>query len=140
MAHAKEWLERNQPVSTQDRTFQLMGLGWAGAARDVRVKAATALVAAQRPDGGWSQILTRDSDAYATGRVLVALVQAGEIAADNPEYQRGVRLLLKTQLSDGTWLVPSRQHDGAPVNPPYSRVSSRMATNSSSPPPLPAGP
>ena len=119
VSRAKEWLERNQPVSTEDRTFQLIGLGWAGAKRDVRVKAATALLAEQRPDGGWSQIPSRDSDAYATGQALVALVQAGEIAADLPAFRRGLQFLISTQGPDGTWLVQSRQHDGAPVNPPY---------------------
>jgi len=33
--------------------------------------------------------------------------------------QHGLAYLLKTQLADGSWLVPSRIHDNAPVSPGY---------------------
>jgi hypothetical protein len=49
-----------------------------------------------------------DSDAYATGTVLVALHQAGGLPTTDPAYQRGVAFLLKAQREDGSWLVRSR--------------------------------
>jgi hypothetical protein len=64
-------------------------------------------VAEQRQDGGWSQIPTLGSDAYATGQVLVSLKEAG-IPVSDPAYKRGVEFLLKTQLEDGSWHVRSR--------------------------------
>ena len=55
-------------------------------------------------DGGWGQIETQDSDAYATGTALVALHQAGGLATSDPVYARGVAFLLKTQQQDGAEL------------------------------------
>jgi hypothetical protein len=72
------------------------------------------IVAQQRPDGGWSQILTLDSDAYATGEALVALVESGARAPADPAYTRGVAFLLKTQMADGSWLVRTR---AIPIQP-----------------------
>jgi Prenyltransferase and squalene oxidase repeat len=65
-------------------------------------------VAEQRPDGGWSQLPTLSSDAYATGQALVALAESGAIPVSDAAYQRGVRFLLSTQLADGSWLVRTR--------------------------------
>src|SRR5262249_3104421 len=59
-------------------------------------------------DGGWSQLDSLESDAYATGSALVALHQAGGLATDDEAYQRGVKFLMQTQLEDGSWLVKSR--------------------------------
>ena len=70
--------------------------------------AATELVKLQRDDGGWSQKGAMDSDAYATGSVLVSLHDAGGMAIGDPIYQRGVKYLLKTQREDGSWHVASR--------------------------------
>jgi hypothetical protein len=66
------------------------------------------LVRSQRPDGGWGQTDALTSDAYATGSALVALHQAGGLAASDPVYQRGVAFLRKEQREDGSWLVHSR--------------------------------
>ena len=68
VARAAAWLETAQPVTTQDRAFQLLGLTWA--------KAKPASITAPRrrwppsngPDGGWRQLPSMGSDAYATGR------------------------------------------------------------------------
>ena len=62
----------------------------------------------QRADGGWSQLSTLPSDAYATGEALVALVESGAMTATDPVYQRGVQFLLNTQFADGSWFVKSR--------------------------------
>jgi hypothetical protein len=62
----------------------------------------------QREDGGWAQLPTLPSDAYATGLVLVALHEAGALRSDAPAYRRGIDFLLKTQLDDGSWYVRTR--------------------------------
>jgi hypothetical protein len=76
------------------------------------------LVAQQHADGGWSQLARLDSDAYATGEVLVAL-REGHIPAADPAWQRGLSYLKRTQKPDGSWLVRSRLHEQRLVSPPY---------------------
>jgi ankyrin repeat protein len=105
---AAEWLPKAEPRSTEERAFQLLGLGWSKASRSLVQKAAGALLAEQRPDGGWSQLSTLSSDAYATGQALVALAESGAIPVSDAAYQRGVRFLLSTQLADGSWFVRTR--------------------------------
>ena len=107
IASATAWLRKAAPENTEDATFQLLGLTWARAPASERRAAIDALLAAQKPNGGWAQLDYRAPDAYATGQVLVALHEAG-VSARSPAYQRGVRYLLDTQLTDGSWLVPSR--------------------------------
>jgi len=119
MARARQWLIRNAPRTTEDRVFQLLGLGWAGASREERTRVAQAILAEQLPDGGWAQLPGRRPDAYATGESLAALHEAGALATVHPAYQRGLRFLLQSQVADGSWLVLSRFHDDAPVSPPY---------------------
>jgi ankyrin repeat protein len=119
MRRAREWLLKSQPRTTEDRAFQLFGLSWTGADEDVRQKVARGLLAEQREDGGWSQLPALASDAYATGEVLVALREGAGLATTDPAYRRGLRFLLKTQESDGSWRVKSRLHPPAPVSPPY---------------------
>ena len=77
-------------------------------------KAASALIARQRADGGWGQIPTLASDAYATGQALTALAESGAMKPTDPAYKKGVRFLLGTQLEDGSWHVRSR---AVPVQP-----------------------
>ncbi len=106
---AKEWLKQAQAATTQDRAFQLLGLRWAGEDREIlRRRAASDLLTEQRADGGWGELPSLASDAYATGQALVALKEAGALAATDPAYQRGVEFLLSTQLEDGSWYVRSR--------------------------------
>ena len=88
--------------------MRLLGLTWAKASAKHLQKAARELLAEQRPDGGWGQTPTLQTDAYATGQALVALRSSGQLAASDPAYQRGIGFLLRTQLSDGSWLVSSR--------------------------------
>jgi len=108
IARAVAWLKQASPQSNEDQAFQLLGFAWTKAGKPAIRAAANALVARQRPDGGWSQIPYLESDAYATGQALVALIESGALAASDPVYQRGVRFLLNTQLADGSWLVRSR--------------------------------
>jgi ankyrin repeat protein len=106
IARAAAWLEKAKPVKSQDRSFHLMGLVWANANAAAIAAAAKALAEDQRPDGGWSQLATMGSDAYATGQALYALSLAGKTS--DPVYQRGVKYLLRTQAPDGSWHVRSR--------------------------------
>ena len=108
------WLARAQPRSNEDRAFQLLGLTWTHAPKSAIAKAARQLAAEQRADGGWAQLPSLDSDAYATGQTLVALEQSGAIAVADPAYRRGVDALLKTQLADGSWRVKTR---ALPIQP-----------------------
>lgn len=105
---AAAWLAKAAPASNEDRAFQLMGLAWAGAGKDVVQRAAGALVAEQRADGGWSQLPSLTSDAYATGQALVALAESGAVRTSDAAFTRGVQFLLRTQFADGSWFVKSR--------------------------------
>ena len=62
----------------------------------------------QRPDGGWSQLPSLESDPYATGLTLWALGSANRLPTTDPAYQRGVAYLVRTQQDDGSWHVASR--------------------------------
>ena len=109
LARARRWLETEDPVDHEDRVFRLLGLIWADGSKAAREAALRELLETQRKDGGWAQAEYRASDAYATGEALFALREAG-ISADARVYRRGVRYLLKTQLTDGSWLVRTRSH------------------------------
>ncbi len=106
---AARWLANAHPDSTEDRVFKLFGLRWAHASPAVRQSALQDLVATQRLDGGWAQLPSFGSDAYATGESLVALSEAGMQPSD-AVYRRGIQFLLKTQLTDGSWFVRTRSH------------------------------
>jgi len=111
---AAQWLQETQPRSTEDRAMQLLGLNWAKANASWLKKPAQELLAEQRPDGGWAQLPGVETDAYATGQALVALHRSGMIAISDPAFQRGIDYLMRTQLSDGSWMVRSRSF---PVQP-----------------------
>ena len=119
LRRAREWVVNARPRTTEDRTFQLLGLRWTGAGERVVKNAARQLLSEQREDGGWSQLPAFASDAYTTGEVLAALHDAAGIPTSDPAYQHGVRFLLKAQEPDGSWHVSSRLHPPAPVSPPY---------------------
>jgi hypothetical protein len=96
-----------RPATIEDHAFRLLGLTWGEADKAIVRAAVHDLVAQQQDDGGWSQLRSLKTDAYATGLVLVALHESGMPATD-PVYQRGVRWLLETQHEDGSWFVKSR--------------------------------
>jgi ankyrin repeat protein len=137
VSRASAWLTAAQPRTTEDSVFQLRGLAWAGVDAAHLKPLADRLLAQQHADGGWSQLSRLDSDAYATGEVLVALREAHMPAAD-PAWQRGLSYLKRTQKPDGSWLVRSRLHEQRLVSPPYfesgfpygaSQMVSCMATS-----------
>jgi ankyrin repeat protein len=105
---ARSWLGQAHPAETVDQVFQLLGLHWTDAGSEPIRQAADALLQAQRADGGWAQLPTLPSDAYATGQVLCALQETGTLSVEEPAYRRGVEYLLQAQLADGTWFVPTR--------------------------------
>ena len=107
---AADWLVKARPQTTEDRVFQLLGLRWAGLNSKPAITRTSVrgLLATQQSDGGWAQLPSIASDAYATGQALVALREAGGLRATDPAYKRGVAFLLKTQLEDGSWYVKSR--------------------------------
>lgn len=107
---AAQWLATNRAATTEDRAFQLLGLGWAKVERNTIERLAQDLLNEQRPGGGWAPLpmASMQSDAYATGQVLVALREAGVLTVSSPAYARGVRFLLNTQLADGSWHVRTR--------------------------------
>ena len=102
------WLAQADPKTNEDRTFQLLGLRWTEADKQVIRKAARALVSEQRPNGGWAQLPSLETDAYATGQALVALLESGALAVTDPAYKRGAQFLLNSQLEDGSWYVKTR--------------------------------
>lgn len=105
---ARNWLIKTNAKDTEDRVFRLLALKEAGANEKELAAASFELLKTQRNDGGWGQLDSLASDAYATGSALYALHQAGGLKADSPTYRAGVTLLVKTQLADGTWRVKSR--------------------------------
>ena len=110
------WIAKAEPRTTEDFAFKVLGLHWGDGGRDVMPKVTDALLAQQRPDGGWAQLPLLPSDAYATGQVLVALGDSGLVPATHPAYKRGVRFLLKTQAADGSWYVRRR---AVPLQPHF---------------------
>jgi ankyrin repeat protein len=105
---ARTWLRHARTRETEDMAFRLLGLHWASAAQPRIAEARDALLAQQRADGGWGQLPTLESDAYASGLALFALHEGSGIAAGESSFRRGVEYLLKTQLADGSWFVQTR--------------------------------
>ena len=107
IAKTREFVRRAVPGDTQDQTFKLLALVWSGASAREVAREVERLRALQRSDGGWGQLPTMASDAYATGQALYAL-HIGGLAASSEVYQKGTAYLLRTQLEDGSWFVRSR--------------------------------
>jgi ankyrin repeat protein len=105
---AAEWLRKATPTSTEERVSQLLGLHWAGVSPAQIETFAKVLAREQRSDGGWGQLATLPSDAYATGQSLYVLNLTGHLPASAASFQKGMRFLLQTQHHDGTWFVPTR--------------------------------
>ena len=105
---AVSWLRQAKPVTLNDRTFQLLGLGWGGESSDRLRPLVAALLAEQRADGGWGPLSTLESDAWSTGHTLYALHEVGAVRATDRAFQRGTEFLLRTQFDDGSWWVKNR--------------------------------
>jgi ankyrin repeat protein len=105
---AGQWLVASEPASITEHNFRLLGLTWAGADNKLAAAQAQELLGQQRPDGGWSQLPTLESDAYATGLTLWMLGITDRLSTTDAVYRRGVEFLVRTQQSDSSWHVASR--------------------------------
>jgi hypothetical protein len=120
---ARQWLLAAKATRMQERAFRVLGLKWANADRRAVDAAARDLQALQQRDGGFAQLPTLPSDAYATGLALFALHEAG-ISPTHQAYQAGLKFLLETQAPDGTWHVRTRSLEFQPYfesGYPYQR-------------------
>jgi ankyrin repeat protein len=108
VASARKWLWTVKPRNQEERAYQLLGLAWAGEPARKLQPLAKALIAQQRKDGGWAQLATLSSDAYATGQALYALRVGAGLSATHPAVERAKCYLLETQLADGSWYVKRR--------------------------------
>lgn len=113
-AKARAWLLATPGKSTEDKVFRLFGLNWTNADPKAIKTAAHELLTMQNDDGGWSQLPNLNSDAYATGQVLVALNRAAGIPITEAAMLRGCVHLLLNQKEDGSWLVTKRTAPGQP--------------------------
>jgi ankyrin repeat protein len=107
VALAAAWIANAKPYNNDDLGWRVMGLAWAGDNKPALLQARQELLAAQKPDGSWSDLPSMEGSAYATGKSLVSL-QAGGLPVTDPHYQRGVDWLLHHQQKDGTWYIPTR--------------------------------
>src|SRR5467141_188879 len=114
LTRAKRWLLSAKADSTEERSMQLNALADAGASPSERAPFVKALKAAQAQDGSWSVLPGNPGEAYATGEALCALHVSGEVPTIDPTYQKGVHWLLRNQLTDGSWFMPTR---AVPVQP-----------------------
>ena len=114
IAGAKRWLLAAKAYSTEERSMQLNALADAGATSAERAPFVTALKAIQNPDGSWSQLPGIRGEAYATGEALYALHASGDTPTADAAYEKGVQWLLRNQLDDGSWFVPTL---AVPVQP-----------------------
>jgi hypothetical protein len=110
----RKLLEISNPSDQQEMAFQLMGLQWTSGNAAVKSAVAKKLLSIQHPDGGWSQLFTMPSDAYATGEALYALYISGQLKPEDEKYQQGIRYLLRAQDDEGAWEVLTRS---SPIQP-----------------------
>ena len=108
LARARSWLINHPAESNEAMTYRLFGLKWVGAEKKHLQRAVSDLLETQRPDGGWGQIPSMKSDAYATGQALVSLHEAGGVETTDAAFRKGIAFLRKSQRDDGSWLVKTR--------------------------------
>jgi ankyrin repeat protein len=112
---ARQWLATVYTSTNEEMSFQLLGSHWAGEPAEKLTCRAESLRKQQRDDGGWAQLPTLESDAYATGQALYALARFLKDPMTDPVWQRGLRFLLERQEDDGTWHVARRTYPFQPT-------------------------
>jgi hypothetical protein len=116
LERARRFIVQARPRTTFERAYRLSGLVWTGASPKFVAEAVAELRGLQRTDGSWSYLHgAGPGDVPTTAIALVALHREGGMSVDDPIYRRGVAYLLRTQQSDGSWLVHSR---APPFQPP----------------------
>jgi hypothetical protein len=108
IGRARRWLWTVEAHTNEEAIFQLLGLNWAGESAGMLTCLVRSLREGQRADGGWAQLPTLESDAYATGQALDTLARFVKNPLTDPAWRRGLRFLLATQEDDGTWHVARR--------------------------------
>lgn len=108
VARARVWMIQTKPVANEEKIFKLLGLTWCDADKNYIAQQATALLSAQHADGGWSQLDSLPTDAYATGQALYALNKCGALNVTDAAYEKGIDFLLHSQQADGSWHVKTR--------------------------------
>jgi len=111
---ARAWLMKTVPETNEEKVFQLLGLLWTNGDKAFIAQQAEKLLATQHKDGGWSQLDSLATDAYATGQSLYVLNQCGYLPVSAPAYQAGTNFLLQTQYADGSWKIKTRSLPGVP--------------------------
>ena len=110
---AKAWLATAPLEDQEDLNFALWGEVLLGGFEARMERLRDRILAARNVDGGWSQLRTMNSDAYATGQTLYVLAEAG-FPVSEASFREGVCYLLETQQDDGSWHVVTRSK---PVQP-----------------------
>ena len=103
-----QWLTTAPSKDTEDLVFTLRILDLLDTDPNNIKRQITKLLEKQRPDGGWSQTDQLDSDAYATGSVLAAMLETGSLQPNHKAVQRGTAYLVGQQQADGSWRTTSR--------------------------------
>lgn len=112
---AANWLRQVSPRNNEERTYQLLGLAWAGEGGEGLATLVKGLLATQRSNGGWAQLEGLESDAYATGQAIYSLLTVGKLTVGDPPVQRGLQFLLATQTPEGSWHVRRRAYPFQPT-------------------------
>jgi N-acyl-D-amino-acid deacylase len=99
--------DADEPPSQEDRVSRLWSLQLLGRPAEAVEAARMQVLSSQNDDGGFGQLDSMPSDAYATGQTLCVLFMTGSKPADDA-CRRGTEYLLSTQSADGSWFVKSR--------------------------------
>ena len=112
IAKARPWIVGSEPHSQEDFNGKFKALIALDALPQEIKAARQELLKRQREDGGWSQLPEMESDAYATGQTLHALVDGTPVGERDSELSSAIdrarSYLIRTQKKDGSWFVKSR--------------------------------